>query len=136
MKRVTYLRALEIETKARGFLIWWHEKYQDKNNPNPSPTVKRVLNDIMLDHKNYGPAVYKNLKLTGLLRVLYPNDNIIWKEIRFKDGKETGYLIYSKKGRAGEQRIIGRGGIYNITGVYTGETPAGTTDHTKDENNS
>lgn len=106
MKHITYKRALEVDQIKRGFFLWWNQKYVTKGNPHPAPTLKTVIADLLIERKDWSIAIYIALKLSGKVSILYPNRAELHKEIKFKDGKQVAYIVYSPKSRLGFQTII------------------------------
>ena len=105
-KKVSYLRALEIDQVKRGFFLWWNQRYVTKANTAPSPTVKTVIDDLNSERKDWGIAVFSALKLSGRINVLYPSKDILHKEIKFQAGKQVAYKVYGPKNRYGKQSVI------------------------------
>lgn len=110
MRRVTYLRALEIDQLKRGFFLWWTLKYQNQNTPTPAPTVDTVINDSNKEALVYGETIYKAMKLTGKVNTFYSNNRGCHKEMYFKDGRIVSYKVYSPKDRKGNQIVISKRG--------------------------
>lgn len=106
MKKITYKRALEIDQIKRGFFLWWNQKYVTKGNEHPAPTLNTVMTDLINERKDWIIAIYTALKLSGKVSILYPNKPELHKEIKFKDGKQVAYIVYSPKTRLGFQNII------------------------------
>jgi len=106
MKHITYKRALEIDQIKRGFFLWWNQKYVTKANESPAPTIGKVINDLNAEQKDWGVAIYISLKLTGKLTVMYPKRLELHKEIKFKEGKQVAYKVYSPKDKHGKQTVI------------------------------
>ena len=106
MKHITYKRALEIDQIKRGFFLWWNGKYVTKGNPYPAPSVDKVITDLNRERKDWSIAIYISLKLTGTVSICYPNRAELHKVIKFRDGKQVAYTVYSPKSKLGFQTII------------------------------
>lgn len=106
MKHITYRRALEIDQIKPGFFLWWNGKYVTKSNPYPTPSIETVINDLNRERKDWSIAIHIQMKLSGTVSICYPNRAELHKVIKFRDGKQVAYTIYSPKSKIGFQTVI------------------------------
>lgn len=106
MKHITYRRALEIDQIKRGFYLWWNGKYVTKGNSFPAPSVPTVIEALNKERKDWSIAIHIALKLSGMVSICYTDRSDVHKVIKFKDGKQVAYTIYSPKSKLGFQTII------------------------------